>query len=360
VNLENFGIAKRNILQLISDGSKAETAAKSLNNVERFELNKKFPAIKKKFLETFGFDNKNVNEREIVAYIREFINEDTTVKGNPKVVVEKEAPTRANEFEDIWMHATSPKEVSEPPIAIGTPIYEKKKAKQELIRIAQDNGVDVSTRSTISDLLIDLKSKGVDLRESNKGLYSLFRADQIKKFEEAVPQVGSGLPSHRQPLQHGVHIKEYPSLIRFGKIHISPHKLYYNNILAIKNGLKRNYVGIPEKKVSDALASTIMKIVDGSSIKKSDLHVLSQNDKHIYDKLMMMSGLHKMHDHTFDESSKEMKARLRLLEGEIDSGNDNPDLLKEAHQLLHSMARSGIISNYSAAAHYKHLQSFFK
>ena len=66
-----------------------------------------------------------------------------------------------------------------------------------------------------------------------------------------------------------------------------------------------------------------------------------------------------MHDHTFDESSKEMKARLRLIEGEIASGNDNIDLLKEAHQLLHSMARSGIISNYSASNHYKHLQSFF-
>jgi ribosomal protein S20 len=148
-------------------------------------------------------------------------------------------------------------------------------------------------------------------------------------------------------------------LIRFGKIHISPDKLHYKNILAVKNGLKRNYVGIPEKKVSDALASTIMKIVDGGSIKKSDLHVLSPNDKHIYDKLMMMSGLHKTHDNTFDESSKEMKARLRLIEGEISAGNDNIALLKEAHQLLHSMARSGIISNYSAGNHYKHLQSFF-
>ena len=333
VNLENFGIAKRNILQLISDGSKAETVAKSLNNVERFELNKKFPAIKKKFLETYGFDNKNINERDIITFIKEF---------DQAIIVKT-------------LNA-EPLEINEGAQAvIGTPLIEKKKVKQELLRIAQENGIDISTRTTTADLLIGLKEVGIDLRESNPQLYSMIRADQVKKFEEAYPEKklqGKGL-------SHGIHTKEYPSLIRFGKIHVSPDKLYYKNILAIKNGLKRNYVGIPEKKVSDALASTIMKVIDGGSIKKGDLHVLSPNDKHIYDKLMMMSGLHKTHDHTFDESSKEMKARLRLIEGEIASGNDNIDLLKEAHGLLHGMARSGIISNYSASNHYKHLQSFF-
>jgi hypothetical protein len=157
----------------------------------------------------------------------------------------------------------------------------------------------------------------------------------------------------------GVQTKEYPSLIRFGTIHISPSKLYYHNILAIKNGLRRNYVGITEQKVSDALASIILKIVDGGNVKKNDLHVLTPTDRQIYDKLMMMSGLHKIHDHTFDESSKNMKARLRLIEGEISAGNDNKDLLKESHQLLNSLARSHVISAYAAAKHYKYLQTFF-
>ena len=72
MNLENFGIAKRNLLQLISSGSKAEIIAKSHNNAERFEFNKKFPAIKKKFLETYGFDNKNINERDVISFIEDF------------------------------------------------------------------------------------------------------------------------------------------------------------------------------------------------------------------------------------------------------------------------------------------------
>ena len=172
------------------------------------------------------------------------------------------------------------------------------------------------------------------------------------------PFKGSGL-SNRNRLSDGVRIKEYPHLIRFGNIHISPSKLYYHNILAIKNGLKRNFVGITETKVSDALASIIMKIVDGGVVHKSDLHILSPKDKQIYDQLIMMSSLHKQHDHTFDESSKSMKERIRLIEGEITAGNNNPDLLKEAHKLLHGLSKTGVISTSAAAKHYKQLQSFF-
>ena len=54
----------------------------------------------------------------------------------------------------------------------------------------------------------------------------------------------------------------------------------------------------------------------------------------------MMSGLHKTHDNTMGVSSQEMKHRLTLIEGEISSGNNNISLLKEAHKLLHSMARA--------------------
>ena len=157
-----------------------------------------------------------------------------------------------------------------------------------------------------------------------------------------------------------IHLKEYPNFIRFGKIHISPRKLSDKNILAIKNDKNKNFVGIREMKVSDPLASVVMKIVDGGSIKKGDLHALSQSDKQIFDNLLMISGLHKMHDNTFEESAKMMKERIKLIFGEVESGNNNPELLREAHKLLHSAARCGLISNNAAASHYKALLSFFK
>ena len=112
-------------------------------------------------------------------------------------------------------------------------------------------------------------------------------------------------------------------------------------------------------KLSDALAYIIMNIVDGSNVKKSDLHILSPKDKQIYDQLIMMSGLHKTNDHTFDESSTAMKERIRLIEGQITAGNNNKDLLKEAHKLLHGLSKTGVISTTQASKHYKNLSTFF-
>jgi hypothetical protein len=158
----------------------------------------------------------------------------------------------------------------------------------------------------------------------------------------------------------GIKIKKYPKIMRFGKVCISPDDLYYKNMLRIRLHNKRSILGLPDIRVSDSLATIIMKIVDGNRVSKSDLSVLSKKDKMIYDKLMMVSGLHKTVDNSFSESAEEMKQRLRLIEGEIGAGNDNPLLMKESHQLLHSMHACGMISQKAANQHYRHLKSFFE
>jgi hypothetical protein len=158
----------------------------------------------------------------------------------------------------------------------------------------------------------------------------------------------------------GIRIKKYPKIMRFGKVCISPDDLYYKNMLRIRLHNKRSILGLPDIRVSDTLATIIMKIVDGNRVTKSDLSVLSKKDKMIYDKLMVVSGLHKTVDNSFNESAEEMKQRLRLIEGEIGAGNDNPLLMKESHQLLHSMHACGMISHKAANQHYRHLKSFFE
>ena len=74
---------------------------------------------------------------------------------------------------------------------------------------------------------------------------------------------------------------------------------------------------------------------------------------------MIMSGLHKDNENTFSESSKQLKDRLRLVEAEIESGNNDLDILKEARELLFTMARCKLISDRTARAHLKMLSSFF-
>jgi hypothetical protein len=47
--------AKKNVLELTDDYGKAESVTRMLNNNERFQMNKAFPMIKKKYSESFGF-----------------------------------------------------------------------------------------------------------------------------------------------------------------------------------------------------------------------------------------------------------------------------------------------------------------
>ena len=52
-----------------------------------------------------------------------------------------------------------------------------------------------------------------------------------------------------------------------------------------------------------------------------------------------------------------MKQRLRLIEGQLSAGNDNPAILKEAHTLLHGMSACGSISGNAASRYYKKLKA---
>jgi hypothetical protein len=66
-----------------------------------------------------------------------------------------------------------------------------------------------------------------------------------------------------------------------------------------------------------------------------------------------MSGGHKVHEHSMDKTSEEMKYRLSLIEGELEAGNNSELLKKELHGLLHRMAHNGLISVAHASAYYK-------
>ena len=59
--------AKKNILEITNEESKAETVIKMLNNDERFQMNKFFPKIKKTYSDTFGINNKNINARRVTS-----------------------------------------------------------------------------------------------------------------------------------------------------------------------------------------------------------------------------------------------------------------------------------------------------
>ena len=83
------------------------------------------------------------------------------------------------------------------------------------------------------------------------------------------------------------------------------------------------------------------------------------HEKIIYDKLTKLSGFYKTIINSVDDTLSEMKKRLELISGEIEAGNNNQELLKEAHQILFSMAQMNVITHVAASEYYKGLKSFF-
>ena len=158
---------------------------------------------------------------------------------------------------------------------------------------------------------------------------------------------GAGLGIGREHLSH--HAK-------FGDYYISPHNLHFKNILSIRSRTRKSMNGYKDIRVSDTLASIIMKILKGETISRHDLALLSEKELMIYDNLIYMSKLHKTHHNSVESTVKKMKDRFKVLEGELEAGNNNELILKELHDLLFKMAKNNIISHSSAVNYWKQIK----
>ena len=97
-NLVNVVRAKGNLRDIISDEGTISTVIKKLSKDEIYIMNKKWDAIKKKYLETYGFNNKQVNDNDIVEFVQQMLD----YAGGSDTVLMKVKP----EAEAIFAEAT--------------------------------------------------------------------------------------------------------------------------------------------------------------------------------------------------------------------------------------------------------------
>ena len=350
IKRKQFLRMKSLLLKLTTDGSKAETTTKLLTPAEQFEYIKREPVINKKFLEVYGFNNKRVTPEDIANFIKNLIVENpatlvSTVGTTKKLTTEPEKPET---------------------IAGDT-------GKKKLINLLKSNGInkvadvggDVLIETlNISELLNVCDNMGISIPSD---VIDALRKTSDKLLAQLINRKIGGVAAGPPPplaaaepdVTFGVGVKQYPKLVKFGKIYISADELYYKNILKIRNYKKHAIVGIPNVKVSEDLATILLKIIDGGKISKSNLNLLSKKERHIYDQILIMSGLHKTHDNTFDTTAQELKQQLETVEGEIMAGNNNPELLKEVHKLLWTMNSVGLLSGKVALEHFKDLKRIY-
>lgn len=226
---------------------------------------------------------------------------------------------------------------------------EKIMAREEnLTRTAADTEIIRTAESKIA--AIDSAAEALGSGSRDKFYAALDRLEALEPglvtagLPDIYPRlVGSGL----KPITQDI-----PALIEFGKVKISPRRLYYNNVLAIKHKSGKSLAGLPNMQVSEKFVSIIMNLLRGQKPTLKDFSQLDINEKGIYDSLIQIAGLHKDIDNTFHESKQHLKKRLELVEGEIGAGNTNTALKKELHGLLGKMAHSGLIGYGDARRHY--------
>lgn len=164
---------------------------------------------------------------------------------------------------------------------------------------------------------------------------------------------GSNIFKPTKLIGYGVKLDEIPKYCDFGKVKIMMHKLYYNNILSVKDKNNINIPGFKNHRVTNKFVNVIMKICNGEDF-INEYNKLSKSDIEVYNQLIFLSGTHKKKIfNTINNTINDLKERLQLVEGEIIAGNDNDEIKKELYHLLHKLANFGVITKSTAKKRYK-------
>jgi ABC-type antimicrobial peptide transport system permease subunit len=169
--------------------------------------------------------------------------------------------------------------------------------------------------------------------------------------------VDGGVPMYG----YGMKNEEVPKLVNFGKNIILLNKLYYKNILSVKNKKMHSVEHMPNVKVSDTLADIICNMCKNEQPTKQILDTLKTGERELFDLLLHVSGLGKSKhlskeiDNKKNTIIKELKERLKLVEAEIQAGNNNPVVKAELKEIVNKLVLYNVISQNNGK---KYLQQF--
>ena len=115
-----------------------------------------------------------------------------------------------------------------------------------------------------------------------------------------------------------------------------------SNKLDLRHEAKGNIYGFPKATVSDLFVAHVNKLVHGQKVNHDDIGDLNSLEQGLFNRLLHVTGV----NGSFQDgpSLASMKDRLKLVEGEIVSGNDSPHLLVELREILVTLARQNVIT----------------
>ena len=348
--------AKTNILELTNDYAKAESVTRMLNNNERFQMNKTFPRIKKKYSETFGLNNKDMDANEMAQFVKNELDVGEELTSAPEEGSTQDFNKKVRMFSKDQLIAFIDELNKDPELNLltGTDKFNKGDMVKELVSKSLFDPKNIRMLLKLphpEDTMFPVVPAGATSKVST-GVAET-KDDEEEDFEDSRDDV-------EEMTAKGIKNHVLPSTVPFGKIALDLNKLFYQNILSIKRHNGNKIIGHKNKRVSDNFVEIILKLFENKPITQSDLKNI-KDEQMLYDNLIVQSGLHKLKKipTNIEQTSEQMKNRLGLITGEIEAGNSNKSLLTELHELLFKMVRVHLISKNAAAAYYKNIKDNF-
>ena len=123
---------------------------------------------------------------------------------------------------------------------------------------------------------------------------------------------------------------------------IPQKKLYYNNILSVKNKKMHAIEYFTNVKVSDNFVDVILQMCKNS---KPNINNLTPDEKQLLDTLLHVCGIKSSANSSKkDDVVNELKNKFKLAEGQLRAGNNNPLVVKELKDILKKLTLYNVVS----------------
>jgi len=146
----------------------------------------------------------------------------------------------------------------------------------------------------------------------------------------------------------GISIPKHDKIIKFGNVLLLYDRLIKHNMLSVKKKGGGNIENFKNVRVSDKFVDIITGAINKQNI--NDIYnELNEDEQHLYNILVQISGIHK-YVKIPAPNIKFLKDKLKLIEGEIEAGNDN--VIEQLADILNKMVIVKLITKKQAIEHY--------
>ena len=349
---------KNNLKDFIRDPTTIEYAYNAISQDEERgigainELNNLMPLIKSRYERTYGINQ--IKDVDLVKFLLDILSNPTeAVKQEEKEI---ETPF-GNKYKALELKEGRRAIFSKPQILeriellypysgdVTVDFKNKKYILSKGLRGALKLNDKAITQANLPELRVMLVAVMEKLKVEKPRVYEA-ENEEINRLSNGM--YGEG---------YGIGVENIPKLCQFGQVEVDLHKLFYKNILSIKQkGLKIN--GFRNAPVSDEFVSIVLEMCKGHYPTARELNKLPE--RQLYDTLLHIAGIHKKVEHTADRTVEELHKRLTLVEGEIEAGNTNRELLQELKDILYNLHHLGVITQNNMKSHFNDIkQNFF-